>query len=170
MLYRTIVRLCQPPVAHFSVRRHRPVNGAKYACIALMDALTFCPIILAQTWRSRQHIAATNPSAMPEHGACSGYRNDHRIDIYQGNSILTDQNGALGRRDPVVTSAFPETALNFNGISIGPGVFPLARGLWAARADAAAGFQCTPQPGTESGLTPAIERQCTASTAPPPEP
>jgi hypothetical protein len=84
-----------------------------------MDALTPCPTILAQAWRSRHLIAATTPGAVPEHDASSGYRNDHRIDIHQGNSVLADQNEALGRRDPAVTSAIPETALNFNGILAG---------------------------------------------------
>lgn len=157
------------PFLHFFSKPHRPVSGSKYACKESMDALISCPTILARGWRSRPHITAANPRAMPEHGACSDYRNDLRIDIHQGNSTLTDQNGALGRRDPVVTSAFPETALNFNGISVGPGVFAWRDGF---RQPAPTQQQASnrPRPGTESGLTPAIERQCTASTAPPPEP
>lgn len=56
---------------------------------------------------------------MPARGASSGLRNHQRIDIHQGNSILPDHNVALGRKDPVMTSAIPATALNFDGIFMG---------------------------------------------------
>lgn len=85
-----------------------------------MDAPISCPTILATARRSRRRIAAANPSAMPEYGANSCFRNGHCIDIHQGNSIFTDQNKVLGRRNPVMTSVIPETALNFNGIPAGP--------------------------------------------------
>jgi len=157
------------PFLHFFSKPYPRVGGSKYACKEVMDALISCPTILARGWRSRPHITATNRGAMPKPGASSCCRNDLRIDIHQGNSTLTDQNGALGRRDPVVTSAFPETALNFNGISADSGVFAWRDGF---RQPGPTQQQASnrPRPGTESGLTPANDIQCTARTAPPPEP